>query len=278
MTLAPLYRQIADRLRHEISASNPGKRLTSEPTLAAKWGVSRYTIAKAVEELVVEGLVVRKQGSGTFVASAPLRKQPGLLTSFTEAVTAAGHSASHMLLSFEMWPGGGIPPFEVDEPAVIMDRLRCVDGVPVARHNSVVPLAVVNRIGLTREISQRSDFSFYSFLAEKNSPVVNAKERLNARLATEDERELLSLPAGAVVIVIYRQSFDDTGQLLDMVEAIYDARRYYYETNLQRNNGLQKKGPPHAETGHDAGSPGGPGLNFDKQCKPATKRRRPSGK
>lgn len=278
MTPPPLYRQMADRLREQISVSSPGERLTSEPVLAARWGVSRFTVSKAIEELVAEGLVVRKQGSGTFVASAPLRKQPGLLTSFTEAVMAAGHAASHQLLSFDIWPGRGMPPFEIDEPSVIMDRLRYVDGVPVARHNSVVPLTVVKQTGLTEEISRRSDFSFYGFLAEKNSPVVSAKERLNARLATEDERDLLSLPPGAVVIVIYRQSFDEAGQLLDMVEAIYDARRYYYETNLQRNNGPQKKGSSDAETTNDTGSSGGPSLDFDRQRKSATKRRRTSGK
>ena len=48
-------------------------------------------MAKAVEQLVDEGLVTRRQGSGTFVAEAPLRRAPGYLLSFTEAVEAAGH-------------------------------------------------------------------------------------------------------------------------------------------------------------------------------------------
>ncbi len=94
----PIYLQIADGLKARIESLGPGARIPSEPQLARDWGVSRFTVAKAVEQLVDEGLITRRQGSGSFVAEAPLRRAPGYLLSFTEAVSAAGHSASHRLL------------------------------------------------------------------------------------------------------------------------------------------------------------------------------------
>ena len=93
----PLYVQIADRLREQITVLDRGARIASEPQLARDWGVSRFTVARAVEQLVDEGLITRRQGSGTFVAEAPLRRAPGYLLSFTEAVEAAGHVASHRI-------------------------------------------------------------------------------------------------------------------------------------------------------------------------------------
>ncbi|MCE2578642.1 GntR family transcriptional regulator [Gluconacetobacter entanii] len=274
MTTLPLYRQIANRLREEVAACKPSERLTSETALAASWGVSRFTVAKAVEELVAEGLVVRRQGAGTFVASTPLRKQPGILMSFTEAVGAAGRVASHELLSFEQWPGHATPPFEVEGAAVVMDRLRCVDGTPVARHNSVVPQDVVERTGLTKDICARTDFSFYRFLSDRGCPVASATERLNARMATPDECTILALSPDSVVIVVYRQSFDAEGRVLDMVEAVYDARRYYYETKLVRATapdpaiGLSDDGTAHIPPGT-----GGPGLDLGHGSPPPRRRR-----
>lgn len=153
-----------------------------------------------------------------------------------------------------------------------MDRLRCVDGTPVARHNSVVPQDVVERTGLTKDICARTDFSFYRFLSERGCPVASATERLNARMATPDECRILALSPDSVVIVVYRQSFDEAGRVLDMVEAVHDARRYYYETKLVRATvpdpaiGLSDDG-----TAHTLPGAGGPALDLDS---PSPRRKR----
>src|SRR5262245_58231316 len=122
----PLYVQIAEKLREEISRLDSGTRIASEPQLAKEWGVSRFTVARAVEQLVDEGLITRRQGSGTFVAEAPLRRAPGYLLSFTEAVEAAGHKATHRLLAFEPvgWYVG--LPYPRGAGLMLLDRLRFV--------------------------------------------------------------------------------------------------------------------------------------------------------
>ncbi|ACI50689.1 transcriptional regulator, GntR family [Gluconacetobacter diazotrophicus PA1 5] len=263
MVPSPLYQQIAERLRQEIDASKPGTKLASEPALANAWGVSRFTVSRAVEALVDEGLVVRRQGAGTFVADRPLRRTPGMLLSFTEAVKAAGRVATHRLCAFEKWPGNGVPPFESDGPVTVMDRLRYVDGVPIARHHSVVPEELVTATGLTRQIAAREDFSFYRFLATHGYPVASASERLSGRLATPDEQVLLGLNDPAVLIVVHRQSFDASGRLLDMVEAVYDARHYYYESRLIRNATADRE-PVNDKTDASSTVDGGPGLDFGR--------------
>src|SRR5579863_9876500 len=79
----PLYLQLVDWLRAEAVGLKPGDRIESEPQLARRFGVSRFTVARAVEILVDEGLFTRRQGLGTFVAPPHLKRTPNYLASFT---------------------------------------------------------------------------------------------------------------------------------------------------------------------------------------------------
>lgn len=233
---AALYRQIADALRQRIAGLAPGERLPSEPRLAMDWGVSRFTVARAVQQLVDEGLITRRQGSGTFVAEPPLRRTPGYLLSFTEAIEAAGHTATHRLLTFEPTAWHDRLPYPRDVPLLLLDRLRLVDGLPVARHRSVLAADLVAATGLTSAIATAATFSLYRFLGEHGRSVHSATERLVACMASSDDRKLLGLRRNAVVVAVTRYTYAADGTPLDAVSAIYDARRYSYEARLARQN------------------------------------------
>jgi GntR family transcriptional regulator len=72
----PLYRQPAEELRADVAKRAVGDRIDSEPKLAQRFGVSRFTVARAIEILVEEGLVRRRQGLGSFVAPPALLRAP----------------------------------------------------------------------------------------------------------------------------------------------------------------------------------------------------------
>ena len=69
-SIVPLYQQLADEIRQQIAdnALKPGDRMLTEAELSQKFEVSRITVRKAIDQLVEEDYVVRKQGIGTFVA------------------------------------------------------------------------------------------------------------------------------------------------------------------------------------------------------------------
>jgi GntR family transcriptional regulator len=230
----PYYLQIAGKLRGMVEDLNAGERLPSEPQLAKNFKVSRFTVAKAVEQLVKDGLIVRKQGSGTFVAEAPLRRQPGYLLSFTEAVQAAGHAATHKVLAFRPveWSPG--LPYSPGSPLILFDRLRFVDGIAVARHHSILSADLVAQIGLTEDVAKTPDFSLYRHFEDHGLTVATANERLIARLADAEERAMLDLADDTVVVSVSRQTFSYDGTPLDAVDATYDARHYSYEARLTR--------------------------------------------
>ena len=67
----PVYREIARSImqRLELGAWKPGEAIPSETRLKEEFGVAIGTIRKAVDELVAQGILLRQQGRGTFVAT-----------------------------------------------------------------------------------------------------------------------------------------------------------------------------------------------------------------
>jgi GntR family transcriptional regulator len=89
----PLYQQLQRALRKAIESQllAPEDALPAERDLAAEFNVSRITVRKALDGLVSEGLLVRRQGSGNFV-STRVQKNFAKLTSFSEDMRARGRS------------------------------------------------------------------------------------------------------------------------------------------------------------------------------------------
>jgi GntR family transcriptional regulator len=236
---------VVDRLRREIAGKAPGERIDSEPQLTKRFGVSRFTVARAIEILVEEGLVNRRQGLGSFVAAPTLKRAPAYLLSFSEAIAAAGQSSSHRLLAFGPAPWREALPYDEDEALIALDRLRLVDRVPTAIHRSVISAAVTERIGLTAEMAARRNFSLYRLFEEAGLLAARGVENLRARRATPEESELLGLhdDDGRVVMSVRRRTFAADGTILDVVDAVYDARRYAYEAEIRRDRVSASLGP-----------------------------------
>ena len=228
----PLYLQLVDILRREIAGKRPGERIDSEPALAERFGVSRFTVTRAVELLVDEGLIRRRQGLGSFVAPPPLRRRPSYLASFTQTVEAHGRLATHRLIAFEEteWREG--LPYDRGEALIRLDRLRLVDNIPTALHASVLSAEIVRRIGLTRELAAAPRFSLYRLFAEAGLAAARGVETLRARAASPEEQRLLELDDARVVMEVARRTYDRAGSLVDFVHAVYDARRYAYEAEI----------------------------------------------
>jgi GntR family transcriptional regulator len=231
----PLYRRLVDWLRADIARRSVGDRIDSEPKLAQRFGVSRFTAARAVEILVDEGLIRRRQGLGSFVAPPPLVRAPSYLSSFTEAVEAQGRTPSHRLLSFAPveWHEG--LPYLEGRSLIGMDRLRLIDGAPAAIHRSVIDKEVADRIGLNGSVAAAPGFSLYRLFDQTGLAIERGVETLRARAAAAEEARLLDIADAPVVMAVRRETFGPDGTPLDVVDAVYDARRYSYQAEIRRD-------------------------------------------
>lgn len=119
-----VWAQIAASLRSDIERGlDEADWLPAEPELAARFGVNRHTLRRAVDELIAEGLVERVHGRGTRVLAPGLVYGIGRDTKFTERLAASGRTAQVTLLErAEIAAEGGIAR-----------RLRVAEGSPVLR-------------------------------------------------------------------------------------------------------------------------------------------------
>lgn len=134
---SPLYQQLMTRLKNDIMAGAypAGGRIPSEQLLCETYGVSRVTVRKAMLDLVQEGLLVRRQGKGTFVADEKLRRDLTFITSFSDACAERGHMAGAKLISCQMEPAtpDDCERLGIKEDAKVLEicRLRLCDDEPV---------------------------------------------------------------------------------------------------------------------------------------------------
>lgn len=234
------YLILANDLRARIESGTlvPGDRLPSETELASQYGFSRGTVIKAIELLVGEGLVNRRQGSGSYVSGRSLHRRAGKLLSFTDTVKEDGHKTSQRLLDLHRADQATAQEFGVAPPARSFRRLRYVNGVACAIHRSVVPQSVFGRLfsgnADAEDQLSRPDFSLYLQMEQCGLRVNEARERVTARMITATEAELLGAHKGDPAIMVFRVSYSESGEILEAVEATYRADFYTYDMHLVR--------------------------------------------
>ncbi len=138
----PLYQQLATSLRQQIERGRlkPGAALPPESELTRKYRVSRITARKALELIAGEGLIVRKQGKGTFVCPPKIQQDLQSLQGFAELMARRGQDQAMQVIAFERVPADPI----------VAQALRVPDGQNVLRikrrhilKGSPVALAVI---------------------------------------------------------------------------------------------------------------------------------------
>src|SRR5271168_5313783 len=141
---APLYQQLQRALRQAITERvlAPEDALPAERDMAEVFSISRITVRKALDGLVSEGLLIRRQGAGTFVA-ARVEKSFSKLSSFTEDMISRGRRPESVWLSRSV---GTVTPEEsltlgLSPGAQVyrFNRIRYADGSPMALEYSTVP-------------------------------------------------------------------------------------------------------------------------------------------
>jgi len=135
-SITPMYKQVAGIISEGIRTGElkVGEKLPSEFELMKDFNVSRVTIRGAISELVTDGLLVRSQGKGTFVAPQKKLQSANDTTGLTDSCRQAGKVLKSQVLSVEYaYPTHADSEFlAVDESQQVIEikRLRYIDGHP----------------------------------------------------------------------------------------------------------------------------------------------------
>src|SRR5689334_1268829 len=189
-----LYHAVVDALRREIEIGRFAETqlLPPERELCELLDVSRTTLRKAIADLIAEGVLYHRHGSGTFIHRAtPRVEQPSSrLTSFTEDMRLRGLEAS----SRELERGVYLPtPEEAmmlgagpSERVFRLGRLRLADGSPMAIERAAIPMRF-----LPEPASVGA--SLYEALSARGFRPTRGLQRLRATLVSEADAELLGV-------------------------------------------------------------------------------------
>lgn len=228
---APLYQRVAEALRLEIDGLPPGAALASESELERRFGVSRITVRRALDVLAQSGLVVRRRGSGTFVAPPKVAERLGVLHSWTEGMRALGlepRTVDCTMLRVEPpdWVASALGlKLAHTETVLRVQRLRYANDEPLClmvdylRSHHVPDL---DELGLLGE-------SLYETLERRYGlRLARVEDAVTARAATLFESGLLDVAAGAPVLHVTRVTYLTMGEPLGAAAVVSRADRYAY--------------------------------------------------
>ncbi|WP_395446356.1 GntR family transcriptional regulator (plasmid) [Aminobacter sp. UC22_36] len=228
----PLYRRLEDAIKQAISTTQLKRNavIPSERTLCEALGISRVTVRKAIDGLVSDGLLDRRQGAKTVVSSR-LEKSLATMTSFSEDMRSRGLEPGCVWISREI---SRPSPAEMmalgisgSEKVVRLRRLRTADDTPIAIEIATLPARFVPDPQAVRE-------SLYEYLEATGALPVRALQRMQAKPATDEERELLATPEDTSLLVMERRCFLADGQIVEFTQTKYRGDVYDFVIELMR--------------------------------------------
>lgn len=216
--------RVRDYLRslvtHELAV---GDAIPSERLLCERFGVSRMTVRQAVDALVIEGLLAREQGRGTFVAPTKLDLEVRLV-SFGEEMRRRGMAPSSEVLAAEQVAAAPDIADALDllpgEQVFYLHRVRYADGEPMAIEQAWLPSGLAP--GLFQDGVPES---IYGELRRRGLEPDWGEDTVAASEVDAQDAELLGLRVGMAVLRLARRTF--AGQVACVYSrSSYRADRY----------------------------------------------------
>ncbi|MFM7530886.1 MAG: GntR family transcriptional regulator [Rubrivivax sp.] len=227
-----------ERLRREllqlVEQAADGARLPAERELAGRLGVARETLRASMRALQEEGLLQRRQGSGTFVVAQAWVK-PFQLRSFSEDMRERGLQPSSRVLSVREVPADAklAHKLRLSPGAALHEvrRLRLADRMPMALETAYLP--VLRLPGLDPQVL--AEQSLYELLArEYGIHMRAAAQQIEATVLTHEEARLLDVAPFSPALLVERAVQSASGEPIEFGKSLYRADRYRLEVEVLR--------------------------------------------
>ncbi|MER2063291.1 MAG: GntR family transcriptional regulator [Alkalibacterium sp.] len=232
----PVYIAMHNQLRQKVITQewSKGQKIPSERALAAEFDVSRMTARQAVSSLVEEGLLERKQGAGTFVASDKVREKLSGIPSFTETIEKQGKKPSSKLVSFYTKYASESESEKLEigqnEEVLVMERIRYADDQPICFEVATIPYKIVSTVS-KNDLKQH----LYQTLSAIGYQVARAEQVISATWASEHIAEMLDVKRESPILRLKQVSYTQEEKPFEYVRAQYVGSRYEFFIEAKRS-------------------------------------------
>lgn len=231
----PLYHQLYQLLKRRIASGSiaNGTKLPTEQQLATGFGVSRITAKRVMDLLAADNLIERKRGKGSHVTyEAEDSEVEAPLVGMLEKLASMSKHTIVEVLQVELMTA----PLNVAEDLGLAEgeqvhyvrRVRSSEeGVPFAYYESWTRGI---KQGFTAEkIAEQQRFAI---MAENGLNIGRIEQYLSAGAASAEVAGCLGLHMGDPVLTLLRHSFDENGEVVDLLSCQYHPDRFHYRMNL----------------------------------------------
>jgi GntR family transcriptional regulator len=241
----PYYVQVRDTIQARIHTGvwQPGDQLPGEPELCRMFAVSRTVIRQALNDLVNNGLLIRRKGKGTFVAQPKIRESlVQKLTGFYQDMVEQGHTPRAQILRQENVPASQkvADYLQIDPGTLVItiERLRFVQEIPIQLVTTYLPAQLCPAL-LDVDLTHQS---LYAVLEQTCGVfIVRGRRSIEAVPANEHEARLLRVQKGAPLILLDSVSFSSDGTPIEYYHALHRGDRTRFEVELIRVKGHENR-------------------------------------
>jgi len=225
--MAYKYKEVANQLRDKITNGEyaPGELLPDQNKLAERFHTTRITVHKAIQLLVVEGMIYSKRGSGTFVRKDFISDEEnpnyGQVSPIDKPLGATRTNQGKEVTSKVLELSARMPAKdEADkliinptDPVYVIRRIRYVNNEIFAYEHTIMPTKITT---LTKDILRKS---VYGHLQEEGLRIEGSHRVVSAAKATKlDVDTGVASKLGEPVMVINQLSYLDDGQPFEISE------------------------------------------------------------
>lgn len=234
-TKEPLYHQLYLVLKNSImnGTVEMGSQMPTEQQLSDTFDLSRITVKRAMDELAADNLIARRRGKGSHV-TYEYQPEPvkAPLVGMLENVEEMGKHSQVKVLSMDEL----VPPADV-RSVLGLDTNRRATKVVRVRSNEVgspyayyVSWTLTPKSGFTKENIENK--TRLSILRENGIRVSKVEQTLGAESAQEDVASLISVAIGSALLSLTRHSYDDQGNVIDVLFGLYNPEMFTYRMEL----------------------------------------------
>ena len=235
-----LYEQIKLLVLRGLSDGEwgPAESIPSEMELARRYQVSQGTVRKAIDELVMENILVRRQGKGTFVATLT---DDGTNYRFLNLLSLDGEKEypKSEFIEFQRGKADAYVAKRLDvrpgSALAILRRVLKFSGEPIIYDDIRLPASLLMGISISmieEHVNAHNGTLYSLYETQYQIRIISAQERLKAVAADETTAQLLKVKAGTPLLSIERVAFTYKNQPVEWRRSLVNTERHYYFDEL----------------------------------------------